>query len=173
MCAVGQWADDTWQWLRANNEPIVALATAIQAIAIVFAVYQVALTRTQIADARRSLQANVELQIQHDGRDLLGSLSPEIINYIFKNQPLKTEAKVEAQQRIAQLLNYYASISRQHGIGAIDEGYWETTKKEFCFFLTQDHVRPMWDAAVKSGNYAPTFVEVGNQCLAQKAPSSP
>jgi hypothetical protein len=167
MRALGQWIAIFWQWLKTHNESIVALATAIQAIAVVFAVYQVTLTKTQIEDARRGLQANVELQIQHDGRDLLSSLNPDVRNYVYANQALKPEAEREAQLKVIELLNYYASISRQHGMDAVDDGFWEVTKKEFCFFLIHDHVRPIWDAAVKSSSYAPAFVEVGKQCLAK------
>lgn len=66
-----------WCWLRHNSEPIVALATSIQVVAVIFAVTQLYLTKVQIEDARKGLRANVEFQIQHDGRELLGSLTAE------------------------------------------------------------------------------------------------
>lgn len=160
-----KWANDFWAWLERDSAAISAVAAAIQAAAIVFAVYQVYLTRTQIADARRGLQANVELQIQHDGRELLGSLKPDVYAYIY-GHTLKSGTEGDAAQKIVQLLNYYASISRQHDIGALDDGFWQTTEREFCFFISQDHVQPFWEAAIKSGSYAPAFVEAGKQCQA-------
>jgi hypothetical protein len=167
------WIAGAWTWLKDNNESVVALAAAVQALAIVFAVVQVWLTKKQIEDARHGVQANVEFQIQHDGRDLLNSMNPEVIGYIYENQPAKPDTERLARQKIVQVLNYYAAIFRQRDLGGIEPGFWEATNKEFCFFLTRDHVRPIWDAAVRSGNYTSAFVEVGRQCFANAARPSP
>jgi len=166
-----RWISVSWAWLQTHNESIVSLASAVQAIAIVAAVYQISLTKTQIEDARHSLEASVELQLQHDGRDILGSLTPDLYNYIYDNQPLRPEPEREAQKKIAQLLNFYSSVSRESGIGALGAEYWDAARKEFCFFIQHDHVRPMWESAVARGAYVPAFVEIGSLCLRKAAPS--
>jgi hypothetical protein len=153
-----------WQWLKGNSDPVIAVATSLQVIAIICGAILVWLTKVQIEEAHSALTANTELQFQRDGRELIGSLKPEIASYIYDGKPLTNER--EGQLKITQILSYYASVSRQYSKGVIDSTFWESTKRELCFFLNHDHVKSVWNAAVKANVYTSFFTEVGQKCLA-------
>jgi hypothetical protein len=156
-------------WLRDHAEEVTAVASAIQAAGVVVAVIGVGIAACQIRDARNALRATTMLQIQKDGRDLLGSTDPDVANYIYAYDPQRKYDPVivdKAQLRIVQILNYYAAASRQHDVGAVDDDMWNSIQREFCDVLTtKQPFQRLWKQAVQNKIYGPNFLEVGNQCL--------
>lgn len=166
QCDLSQKLDgqDVWNWLKGNSDPVIAIGTFLQLVALVVGVITLVLTKRQIEDAHDALRASTEFQIQRDGRELLSALPPTTFQYIYRNQPLSGENQLEANIKIVEILNYYAAISRQGSAGVLDPEFWGATRREFCFFIGHPNVKAIWDAGVKATAYPQQLVEAGRSC---------
>lgn len=156
-------------------EKVTAVSSAIQAAGVFFAVVAVGIAACQLNDARTALRATTMLQIQKDGRELFGATDPDVASYLYAFSPQKKYDPVVAEKgriRAIQILNYYASASRQHDVGTVDDDMWNSVKREFCSVITtKEPFQRLWKEAVQKKIYNANFIEVGNQCSA--ATSSP
>lgn len=167
-------------WANLKDPPtagaVSALSGAIQTIGVIAAVVGLLVTSCQLRDTRNALRATTALQLQKDGRELFGSMDPDSASYIYAydGQKKYDPAVVQkAQIRVIQVLNYYASASRQHDYGTIDEDLWGSVVQEFCGTLTKYEVfRRFWMQAVQNKIYRTNFIETGQKCL-QKPGSNP
>jgi hypothetical protein len=151
-----------------------AVAAIIQAAGTVIAVIAVAITAWQIRDTRNALRATTALQMQKDGRDLLGSMEPALASYIYGYDPQrKYDADVveRARLRLVQILNFYAAGERQYGYGTIDDSLWPAFESEFCRVLTSSEpARRLWEQAVQKQIYRSSFIDIGSKCLQPPGP---
>lgn len=144
-------------------------ARLVQTLGIVFTFVGVLMAWYQLRDTNNALRATTALQIQRDGRELLGSMNPKAASYIYAFDPdEKYDPTVikEAQIRVIQILNYYASASRQHDYGTIDDEMWNSVKWEFCKALKHYNLfQTFWAQAVQKKIYRANFLEEGQKCL--------
>ena len=160
-----------WNWItRARNaEGVTAIAAAIQAIGILLALAGVIVAIIQIRETRDALRATTALQLQKDGRDLIGSTDPTVADYIYAYRPGKKydpDTVAKAQLRMIQILNYYAAASRQHDIGTVDESLWHSFDRELCRILyPHSPFELLWEQAVNEKIYSDNFLEAGQRCM--------
>jgi hypothetical protein len=153
---------------------ISSLTSALQTLGIVVALVGAFMAWDQLRDTRNALRATTALQIQKDGRELFGSMDPDTASYIYAFDAQKKYNPVvvqKAQIRVIQILNYYASASRQHDYRTIDNNLWRSIETEFCKALKNyDVFKQFWAQAVQKKIYRANFIEVGQACLGQAKP---
>jgi hypothetical protein len=153
-----------------------ALSSALQTAGIILAAVGLLMTSCQLRDTRNALRATTALQLQKDGRELFGAMDPDTASYIYAydSQKKYDPAIVQkAQIRAIQVLNYFASASRQNDYGTIDADLWQSVVREFCGTLTRYEIfRRFWSQAVQNKIYRDNFIAVGQACL-QKQGANP
>jgi len=121
----------------------------------------------QIRKAKKQIRANFSYQIHKDGRELNKSISNESQEVIQSSSNIYTQEQInEAENKIRELLMYYASVYHQRLYGNIDKHEWKVIFEEFCRFLNFDRVKEYWKNYIKGNeSWSKKFRKEAENCF--------
>jgi len=142
------------------------LIVGLAAVAGVVALF---LTFYQIKETKKQIRASFSYQLHKDGREISKNISKEVRTFIQATNLQKDfseNLKREAENKIRELLMYYASAYHQWRYDNIDQQEWFVIEDEFCNFLQYKNVKKYWDKRIANNKlWSERFREIGNQCL--------
>jgi hypothetical protein len=107
-------------------------------------------TVVQIKDAKNRARANTSYQVHKDGRELFASIDDQTRYYIMGKVPTSSKTNLwrldrQAEDKIHELLMFYASIHHQWSFGNLDEEFYRDIYiEELRNFLAYKRVRQYW-----------------------------
>jgi len=141
------------------------LIVGIAAIAGVIALF---LTFYQIKETKRQIRANFSYQFHKDGREISKSISKEVRTFIQApklQQDFPKNLKIEAENKIRELLMYYVSAYHQWQYDNLNQDEWFVIKDEFCNLLQYKNAKEYWKKRIATNKlWNEKFREIGNQC---------
>jgi len=145
------------------------LIVGLAAVAGVVALF---LTFYQIKETKRQIRASFSYQLHKDGREISKNINKQVRSFIQTpnlQKDFSESIKMEAENKIRELLMYYVSAYHQWQYDNINQEEWFVIKDEFCNFLQYKNVKVYWNKRIaKNKLWNEQFREIGDQCLRKR-----